>query len=202
MATLQSNTAILTVTPLTLVAVTQPTDKTARLGDPSPVLYFGVEGRGPFTYQWYDASDDSVVPGATGASYALPTNDITLDGSTYYCIATDIYLATVQSSTVTYTVRPALLRQTVDVRIKDMSGKWVSIIGEQGDPADGSQLIADARIRWTLTWSSAKIAQELGLRDTRIATLEAQFRGLGVTVTGGWSDSGYWSDAAFWNDGV
>ena len=42
----------------------------------------------PLTYQWYDASDDTPVPGATQASLTLPVGE-SLDGNQYYCIVDD-----------------------------------------------------------------------------------------------------------------
>lgn len=57
----------------------------------------------PITYQWYDASDDSVIAGATSATYS-GTATTALNGNTYYCRLTSSEGGTVDTDTVTLTV--------------------------------------------------------------------------------------------------
>lgn len=58
------------------------------------------------SYQWYDASDDSVIAGATNASYSFAAA-LGDNGNSYYCIATSADGLTVQTNTVSLTVNAA-----------------------------------------------------------------------------------------------
>lgn len=86
---------------------TQPTNQSVTEGQTAT---FTVAFTNASSIQWYDASDDSAISGATGTSLAVNTV-LADDGNTYYAIATSSDSATVQTSTVTLSVAASTATQ-------------------------------------------------------------------------------------------
>ena len=102
--TTTSNTVTLTVTALFPTIDTQPTPQTVTEGQNATftVAATASAGGGILAYQWYDASDDSVIVGENAASIIIPTV-LADNGNSYYVIVTDSNGIT-QSDTVALTV--------------------------------------------------------------------------------------------------
>jgi hypothetical protein len=111
-----------TVIPCTVVAQTaitvQPAGKTANVGDSVP-LSVTATGSGTLTYQWYKTTggsySSSKIPGATGASYIVPTTST--GTANYYCVVTgtdSTITGSVKTSTATSaSVQVVILVETV-----------------------------------------------------------------------------------------
>lgn len=79
---------------------TQPSNASVSV---SEAYSFTVVASNAQSYQWYNASNDSPISGATSETYG-GTAQLGDDGLSFYCIATSSEGGTVQSSTVTLTV--------------------------------------------------------------------------------------------------
>lgn len=102
--TVTSAGAVLTVVDFQPVITTQPVDTTAFFNQPISLSVAATSSGGALTYQWYDASDDSPVPGATSATFAVSANaTVDMTGDSYYVTVTDDN-GTEQSDTATLTV--------------------------------------------------------------------------------------------------
>jgi hypothetical protein len=99
-----SRTSTLTITPLNLTILTQPVDTAVLFGADITLTVVAQSSGGIATYQWYDASDDSPVPGATFPAFPVTTSaTVDMTGDAYYVIVTDDN-SSVQSDTATLTV--------------------------------------------------------------------------------------------------
>lgn len=90
---------------------TQPQNATVEDEQQATFTVAATSSGGALTYQWYDASDDTPIGGATSASYMFTVDYATDDGNTYYVIVSDDNGST-QSNTVTLTVTKIALNIT------------------------------------------------------------------------------------------
>lgn len=90
---------------------TQPVGQSVLVG---AAYGFNVVASGVASYQWYDASDDSVIVGETNASY-VGTAALIDNGMQVYCILTSSEGGTTQTNTVTLTVAQQTARITSPV---------------------------------------------------------------------------------------
>jgi len=111
---------------------TQPVDTTVDEVSVATFTVAATASQGTLLYQWYDASDDSVVIGETAATFDF-TTALTDNGNTYYVIVTDDF-GSVQSSTVTLTVNdiaPVITTQPVAATV-DEYGAWRPFVTATG----------------------------------------------------------------------
>lgn len=155
----------------------------------------------PLTYQWYDASDDSMISGATSSSYSF-TATLTKNGMQFYCRVSD-GTDTVQSDTATLTVSRRRESVVLDVRVMAPDGSWASLIGPAGVDGDTvDDLIRDDRTRTDLTWSSSKISGLLAGIQAQVDAIKLLVDEINVPLlTGSWRDNARWDDTVAWNDG-
>ena len=91
--------------------VTQPYDVTFTIeADPATLGH-------TLSYQWYDTS--GAISGETSSTYTISAPGSAYDGTTYYCIVTDVEDSdTVTSNTVTLTVLPFVSNTPTRIKLK------------------------------------------------------------------------------------
>ena len=106
----QSSTVTLTVNPavVALSITTQPSSTIVTVGN-SALFSVGVYGTPPYTYQWY--YNGNAISGATSANYTLTSATSSNAGSYYVVISNSA--GSIQSSTVTLTVNPAVVAPSI-----------------------------------------------------------------------------------------
>ena len=110
---------------------TQPTNQSVTEGQTAT---FTVAFTNASSIQWYDASDDSAISGATGTSLAVNTV-LADDGNTYYAIATSNDSATVQTSTVTLSVAASTATQAPVIDTGGSTSITLTVGDTYSDPA-------------------------------------------------------------------
>jgi hypothetical protein len=130
--TVDSTTAMITVNSVLAIS-TEPSNATIDDGQNATLSVVATHGTPLFSYQWYigtsgDTSDP--IPGANGSSYtASPTST-----SQYWVLVTDSLGTTVDSTTATITVNPALAISTepANATIDDGQSNTLSVVATNG----------------------------------------------------------------------
>lgn len=121
--TVQSDTAILTVTKKPLVWVTDPQSQT--VVDGNQVALTALADANPtVTYQWYR---NAVLMGGETATTLNVTAALADTGDEYYCEATDGYGDAYNSATATLTIEEEQGLGDMDLRMKNPDGQWIRI---------------------------------------------------------------------------
>ena len=110
---------------------TQPTNQSVTEGQTAT---FTVAFTNASSIQWYDASDDSAISGATGTSLAINTV-LADDANTYYAIATSSDSATVQTNTVTLSVAASAATQAPVIDTGGITSITLTVGDTYSDPA-------------------------------------------------------------------
>lgn len=122
-----STTALLTVTPIPLVLVTDPTPAYALDGGTASFI-IGATGKAPLSYQWYETTA-GLLGGETSNSITFtPTNAD--NGNTYYCEVTDGYATTANSATglLTIVVAPVFTTDPADASVIEFRNHTFTVI--------------------------------------------------------------------------
>lgn len=110
---------------------TQPTNQSVTEGQTAT---FTAAFTNAASIQWYDASDDSAISGATGVSLAVNTV-LADDANTYYAIATSSDSATVQTNTVTLSVAASTATQAPTITTTGGTSITLTVGDTYSDPA-------------------------------------------------------------------
>ena len=110
---------------------TQPTAQSVTEGQTAT---FTAAFTNAASIQWYDASDDSAVSGATGTSLAVNTV-LADDGNTYYAIATSSDAATVQTNTVALSVAASTATQAPVINTGGSTSITLTVGDTYSDPS-------------------------------------------------------------------
>ena len=110
---------------------TQPTNQSVTEGQTAT---FTAAFTNAASIQWYDASDDSAISGATGVSLAVNTV-LADDANTYYAIATSSDSATVQTNTVTLSVAASTATQAPVINTGGITSITLTVGDTYSDPA-------------------------------------------------------------------
>lgn len=100
-----SGEALVTVTAAPTI-LTQPVSKTVLFGTPTTFTVV-VAASAPITYQWYRGT--TAIPGATSASYTLPSPQVATDNGAQFYVTITNPIASATSNTVNLKVVPAII---------------------------------------------------------------------------------------------